>query len=143
MPNQTIYKGLIMKTFTLTFTQTKTLIENLGRDTVETFINDINDQPEFLKNMGKIDSVSELLAIYQGGCASGAYMPAVTYWSALECMKECSDSVEAQIEHMEEVTWKVSEETFAGFCTKLCSMAVEDYVQQFSEVIEVLETTDY
>jgi hypothetical protein len=32
-------------------------------------------------------------AICQGGCASGAYMPAVTYWQAIQTMSQHGDEV--------------------------------------------------
>lgn len=131
------------KFFTLTYSQVKELLEVLDRDAVKNFINEINDQPEFLQFMGEIDSVSELIAIYQGGCASGACMPAVTYATALECMFKHYDSVESQIGYMGEITFNITEKTFSSFCVNLCSMAVEDYVQQFAEIIEVLENTSY
>ena len=35
----------------------------------------------------------DVAAICQGGCASGAYMPAVTYYQALETMNEHGDSI--------------------------------------------------
>ena len=35
----------------------------------------------------------DIAAIYQGGCASGAYMPAVTYNQAIETMGEYGDDV--------------------------------------------------
>lgn len=131
------------KTFTLTYSQCKAVIENLGRDELETFISDINNQPKFLKFMGEIEDVAELIAISEGGCASGAYMPAVTYATALECMFYHSESVEGQIEYMEELTFNIGSETFSGFCVNLCAMAVESYVHNFDEVIDVLKETDY
>jgi len=38
-------------------------------------------------------AVSTLMGIDQGGCASGAYMPAVTYHQALATMNEHGDEV--------------------------------------------------
>lgn len=132
-----------MKTFNLTYSQAKTLINDLGRDTVETFVNDLDDQPKFLEYMGEIEDVAELISIYGGGCASGAYMPAVTYYKAKQCLFEHEESLLAQIEHFETIEWNLEQETLGGIAAKICSMAVEDYVQQFSEVIEVLMTCYY
>ncbi|AHK11328.1 hypothetical protein S14_219 [Shewanella sp. phage 1/4] len=133
-----------MNTFNLTFSQTKTIINDLGRSDLESFLEAMNDQPEFLKFMGEIDSVSELISIYEGGCASGAYMPAVTYYTANQCMaSDASGSVEEEIEHYEEITFNPSEESFSQFASKLCAMAVESFVQKHAEVIEVLTTTNY
>lgn len=131
------------KTFTLTFSQAKAVLNDLGRDTLETFVGDINNQPEFLQFMGEIDSVPELIAIYQGGCNSGAYMPATTYHVAKECMLNCSESLEGQIEYLGEFIWNIKDDTFETFCSQVCVSAVESYVGHFEEVIEVLETTEY
>ena len=34
-----------------------------------------------------------IASIHQGGCASGAYMPAVTYWQAIQTMSQHGDDV--------------------------------------------------
>jgi hypothetical protein len=133
-----------MDTFELTYTQAKNIIESLGRCELENFLDSMNDQPEFLQFMGVIDSVGELLSIYEGGCASGAYMPAVTYHTANQCMaSDASGSVEEEIEHYEEITFNPATESFSQFASKLCAMAVESYVSKFSDVIEVLTNGDY
>lgn len=133
-----------MKYFTLTYSQVKTLIKTLDRDTVETFSNDINNQPEFMENLGVIASVSELVALYESGCAANAHKSVHYYYDAQQCMIQCSDSVEAQLECEElPITWKPEDETFSQFCSKCCVIAVESYIQQFSEIIEVLAETDY
>lgn len=132
-----------MKYFTLTFTQAKTIIATLGRDTIETFINDINDQPEFMKDLGVIDSVGELLSLYESGCAANAHK-SVYYYAAQQCMIECSDSIEVQLECEElPIEWDPSEEPFSQFCSKCCVIAVESYIRQFEDVIEVLTETGY
>lgn len=38
-------------------------------------------------------TIGEIEAIMQGGCASGAYMPAVTYHSALKTMSQYGDEI--------------------------------------------------
>ena len=38
-------------------------------------------------------SPSDVAAIVQGGCASGAYMPAVTYYDATQTMNEHGDDI--------------------------------------------------
>ncbi|ADX87833.1 hypothetical protein 2003DhaA_0090 [Vibrio phage ICP1] len=131
------------KYFPLTFSQVKALINTLGRDETETFINDINDQPEFMENLGVVDSVGELINLYESGCASNAHA-SVYYHQAQQCMIECSDSIEGQLECEEmPIEWNPSDESFAQFCSKCCVMAVESYIRQFEEVIEVLQQTDY
>lgn len=123
-----------MKSFsdviTLTFTQCKQLIEK-GVD-LRDFCEDIENQPEFIKSMGAIDSIADIQAIQQGGCASGAYMPAVTYSTALECMVSHNVSVESQLEGLgHEFTFYPSEETFSGFAVKIVSAAVETWAASF------------
>lgn len=133
-----------MNTFELTYTQAKNIIESLGRDGLESFLESINDQPAFLKFMGEIDSVGELLSIYEGGCASGAYIPAVTYYTANQCMANAATSVEDELSELDyEITFNPSEDSFSQFASKLCAMAVESYVSKFSDVIEVLTNGDY
>lgn len=127
-----------MSNISLSFSQCKRAIES-GidlRDLVERF----NDQPEFITAMQSIDW-HDAQSILQGGCASGAYMPAVTYHTALKTMSEHYDSVESFIEtsycetHFE---WRVMEENFPSFCTQVLSLAVECWVSQFAEELEVI-----
>jgi len=133
-----------MNTFNLTFSQAKAIINDLGRSDLESFLETMNDQPEFLQFMGEIGDVGELIAIYEGGCASGAYMPAVTYYTANQCMaSDAATSVEDEISHYEEITFNPSEESFSQFASKLCEMAVNSFVQNQANVIEVLLETDY
>lgn len=130
-------------TFELTFTQSKMIINSLGRDQLENFLESINDQPEFLKFMGEISDVAELIAIYEGGCASGAYMPAVTYYTAKKCLFECEGTLADQLDGYGAIEWDHENEELGGFAVKICSIAVENYVSQFSDLIEVLQQTDY
>lgn len=124
-----------MSSFELTFTQCKQIIEN-GADLRE-FLEQVNDQPPFLEFMGAIDSISEIQAILQGGCASGAYMPAVTYSTSLECMAQCSDSVEKQLAEMDlEFSFNPANDSFSGFCVDLCSAAVEAWCYQFADILD-------
>jgi len=125
-----------MSNIQLTFTQCKQLVNN-GVD-LRGFVEQINDQPEFLHFMGKIDSISELHAILQGGCASGAYMPAVTYHTANKCMAECSDSIEEQIaDSFEEgIVFNPSTDSWYQFASTLVSAAVESWCYQFNSALE-------
>ena len=113
----------------LSFAQCKQAIE-AGidlRDLQDRF----NDQPEFIKEIQVIDW-NDAQAILQGGCASGAYMPAVTYQTAQAILNQYSDSIEAVFEEFgygeRQITWDITEDTFAGFCVKVVSMAVELWV---------------
>jgi len=131
--------------FTLTYTQCKALIAAHSQYVVSDFINEMNNQPEFLQHMGEITDVAELVAIYEGGCASGAYMPAVTYHIALSCMNECATSVEDMLEdsYQSEITFDFSSGGWVNLASDMCSRAVEAYVSQFSDIIDVLQDTGY
>ncbi len=118
--------------FSLTFTQCKQLTEN-GTD-LRNFLETMNSQPEFLVSMGEIESIAELQEIQQGGCKSGAYMPAVTYHTALDTMANHSDSVEQWCGDCfpEGIVFYPETETFGGFAVKLVSVAVEEWARQFN-----------
>jgi uncharacterized protein YggL (DUF469 family) len=119
------------KAIELTFTQCKQLIE---KDIdLRDFIESIENQPTFIKSMGAIDSISELQAIQEGGCASGAYMPAVTYHTANKCMTDHSDEVETLlVQHgVEAFTFNPETDSWYCFASKLVSAAVELWVNQF------------
>ena len=62
----------------MTYTD-ETTIEALGTDVPRWIEQDI--------------TVGDVVAITEGGCASGAYMPAVTYHSALRTMNDHGDDV--------------------------------------------------
>jgi len=121
------------KDFPLTFTQCKQLIAN-GYDLQDFLESVTTDQPEFIKHMGAIDSISELQAIQQGRCASGAYMPAVTYATALDAMNQHYEEIESILyQHgAEPLTFDHTDETWAGFAVKLVSLAVELWVGEFN-----------
>ncbi len=83
---------------------------------------------------------STVCAIQQGGCESGAYMPAVTYHEALETMSEHSDDI---LETVESVfgcvtMWEEARRngvTWDGVACWFVSNAVEIWAAQF-EVVE-------
>ena len=123
----------------LSFSQCKQAIET-GidlRDLQERF----NNQPDFVKEMQIIDW-NDAQAILQGGCESGAYTPAVTYQTAQAIMNQYSDSIETIFEHLDSgytvIEWDIMRDTFATFCVKVVSMAVELWVQQFAEELETI-----
>lgn len=120
--------------FTLTFTQCKQLADN-GVD-LRDFIEELNNQPAFLDFMGNIESISQIQAILQGGCESGAYMPAVTYHKAQQCMGECGDDV---LDYLESRGYDIPTPeglSWSGYCSVLCSMAVEAWCQHFSDNLD-------
>lgn len=68
----------------------------------------------------------DVRAIQDGGCESGAYMPAVTYWEARRTMAEHGDDVLAFIEErIGEVPPWDPEASWSGLCCHFLSMAVE------------------
>ena len=80
-------------------------------------------------------SPSDIAAINQGGCASGAYMPAVTYYEANKTMAEHGDDVlEFVQEHLGEVP---NPDTDTSWMERACyylSMAVELFCQSHSDL---------
>lgn len=122
-------------TFVLTFTQCKQIIDN-GEDLRDTLEN-LNDQPRWLTDMGAIDSVSELQAILQGGCESGAYMPAVTYSTALDTMNEHGDDIFEYIkQRMGDLPAPRVGDNWSSTAVYYCSMAVELWCSQFSSTLD-------
>jgi hypothetical protein len=114
----------------LTFTQCKQLKAN-GYE-IQDFIDQIQNQPEFIQAAGWIDSICELQAIQQGGCASGAYMPAVTYSTALDVMsKHGNDVLEFIGNILGELPTPPVGESWAGMAVFYLSYAVELWAGQF------------
>ena len=70
--------------------------------------------------------VSTIASIVQGGCASGAYMPAVTYWRALQSMNDYGDEVLDYIQdQLGEMPTHCSGESWAGMACFYLSYAIE------------------
>ena len=63
-------------------------------------ISDLNVDIEVPGWIDQDISPQNIAAIVQGGCASGAYMPAVTYHQALETMSEYGDDILDYIENV-------------------------------------------
>lgn len=74
-------------------------------------------------------SPSTVAAIVQGGCDSGAYMPAVTYHQAQETMAEHGDDVFSFLEDRDanpvHVVSRASSQSWDGWACSLVSAAVE------------------
>jgi len=132
-----------MENFNLTYSQTKYLLENMDRSDIGQFIEKVNDQPDFIESMGSVEDVAELIAIYVGGCASGAYMPAVTYFTAKKTFIEFEDVLCDYVDGYGLSLDLDKGDCFSTFCVKVCSAAVESWVHSFSDVIELLKQTDY
>lgn len=90
---------------------------------------------------------STIAAIIQGGCASGAYMPAVTYYTARETMAEHGDDVLEYLDSMG-VAESLNPDhllsgTFSHLCVVLLSAAVEAWASEVgSEVVDALESDE-
>lgn len=75
-------------------------------------------------------------AIVQGGCASGAYMPAVRYYAARQTMAEHGDDVLQFIEDRLGELPDVTGESWSGVCCKFLSLAVELWAIDVQSQIE-------
>ena len=76
-------------------------------------------------------SPADLAAINQGGCASGAYMPAVTYHHAIETMAKHGDDVLDFIEgNYGEIPQPKTGESWSGMAVYYLSIAVELFCAQ-------------
>jgi len=89
----------------------------------------------------------DVTAIIQGGCASGAYMPAVTYYDAANTMSEHGDDVLDFIEDaLGYIEWPHDETSWSGIACHFLSMAVELWCSgvedEIIEAIEELEDCD-
>ena len=69
----------------------------------------------------------QVRSIQEGGCASGAYMPAVTYYEAAETMAEYGEQVTDFLADAwgEPIEFDPAEDGWAGFAVRVVSLAVE------------------
>lgn len=86
-------------------------------------------------------SPSDVAAIVQGGCASGAYMPAVTYHNALAVMHEHGDEV---LQYIEDAGigfefGAIEDQSWAGLACKCLSAAVELWASSVEGELEAFE----
>lgn len=83
---------------------------------------------------------SDISAICQGGCASGAYMPAVTYYKARETMTEHGDNILQFIEDTYGELPKVPDgESWSGIAVFYLSAGVELWASGVLAELEDLE----
>jgi len=74
-------------------------------------------------------TVADCMAIQQGGCASGAWMPAVTYYTANKIMAEHGDEVLEWLENQYGELPQIKEgESWTGMAVFFLSCAVEGFV---------------
>ena len=92
----------------------------------------MNSQPKWITQPL---SPYDLAAINQGGCESGAYMPAVTYHQAKETMSEHGDDVLDFIEQSWGELPEVPKGTsWSGITVFYLSMAVEAFCRQYEHL---------
>lgn len=116
----------------LTFSQCKQVAEitNL-RDVCERMA----DVPEWIDCDIEL---ADVFAVNQGGCTSGAYMPAVTYHLASQTMAKFGDDVLEYIENnYGEIPAPNDGESWSGLACFYLSIAVELWCAQFSELSSI------
>ena len=131
----------------LTYTQCKQIAVNTGnlREAVEA----LQNQPEWIAaaehyrsrdgkerfdplNVTNVLDLADIQAIQQGGCSSGAFMPAVTYYSAMLTMADYGDDVLQYIQDtMGELPKPDNCESWSGMACFYLSCAVELWCGQF------------
>lgn len=84
-------------------------------------------------------SPSDVAAICQGGCASGAYMPAVTYYQALKTMNDHGDEILEYIEEMDLDLPSVKGQSWGQMACTYVSTAVELWAYSVESELESLE----
>ena len=82
-------------------------------------------------------TVQDVAAILQGGCASGAYMPAVTYHEAVATMSAHGDDVLQYIQDaMGELPKPRDDESWSGMAVHYLSAAVELWASSVESELE-------
>ena len=123
----------------ITYSQIKQIKENcdnLGLDWRD-IIEAMNTQPVFLEYTLEIYDIA---SINQGGCASGAYMPAVTYAKALDTMNTFYDVIEWEIKAaIGGVPVIDADISWPHLAVQYVSLAVELWCLQWDEVLEGVE----
>ncbi len=111
-----------------TYTQCKQMSEiGLLRDQIEA----LNDQPIWITCNQDLD-IADIQGIQQSGCASGAYMPAVTYYTAVQTMSEHGNDIFDYIETLwGEVPQPETVISWSALAVFYLSMAVELWCNQF------------
>lgn len=95
-------------------------MKEIDRDTLN--VSEITEVPPWISQDITAQDVRNIL---EGGCASGAYMPAVTYHTAGETMHEYGDTVLDFIEEqLGELTFPESP-SWSGLACHFLSIAVE------------------
>jgi hypothetical protein len=94
------------------------------------------DVPEWIE---QDISPSDVAAILQGGCESGAYMPAVTYYQAAKTMAEHGDAVMDFIQDsLGELPTAPQDTSWSGMAVFYLSYAVEIWASNISDELETV-----
>ncbi len=97
------------------------------RDQIEA----LNDQPLWITRNRKLELI-DIQGIKQGGCASCAYIPAVSYATAMQTMSEHGNHVLDYIRsHCGKVPRPVVDTTRSGLAVFYLSLAIELWCCQF------------
>ena len=85
-------------------------------------------------------TAQDIAAIVQGGCASGAYMPAVTYYQANRTMSERGDDVLQYIQdYIGELPKLPDDESWSGMACFYLSYAIELWASDIFYRLEDME----
>lgn len=83
---------------------------------------------------------ADIIAIVEGGCASGSFMPAVTYHEANQVMAKHGDDI---LDYIQEVMGEVPAidcESWSGIAVLMFSTAVELWAGSiYEDLVELLE----
>lgn len=100
------------------------------------------EQPDWIEDPEEM-SIYDIDAIMTGGCASGSYMPAVTYHTALETMADHGDDVLSYIhDQMGELPKPSDSESWSGMASHYLSLAVELWASSVAAQISALEPVE-
>jgi len=87
-------------------------------------------------------TLGDIVSISEGGCASGAYMQAVTYRDAIATMFKYGDDVLNYLERegVDFTEYLRGDESWGGVCCSILSLAVDTWATvAYSEVEDILE----
>ena len=85
----------------------------------------------------------DVAAIIQGGCASGAYMPAVTYYAANKTMSEHGDGVLDYIQSiLGDLPTPRDDESWSGLAAHYLSCAIQLWASGIEDDLEAFDIKD-
>jgi len=109
---------------------------------MQDYLNDHADEISEYSEPGWVTqplSPSDIASILQGGCASGAYMPAAKYYDAAQTMSHYGDDV---LEYIEYVTGEIpavdmTDHSWTGLACHYLSMAVELFCLEHCDLADL------